>query len=167
MSDQPEEFFEAMLRAISDVTEQLEDREEENNQFMMSQAAAPEEQSVSFKKQKEQHLAKLTVIIDEINDHVEEDNLVESSEKDKVQKLMKQMHVLINFAEEVNLKSKLCHKRALNLTQILLKQCAVSIQNQPLVLIAQNIVRPAISSKDSELQFLALECVGLLCLLDR
>jgi hypothetical protein len=70
--------------------------------------------------------------------------------------------------EEVNLKEKFCVKRALILCRSLLKQCRQKDENdQNLIHICETVIGPALNSADIENTGLALECVGLLTLLNK
>jgi len=72
-----------------------------------------------------------------------------------------------NLVEETYLKEKCCFKRALILCKAMLKQCGVrDVNDQNVVSICETLIEPAIKSNDSELTLLAIECIGLITILD-
>jgi hypothetical protein len=80
---------------------------------------------------------------------------------------MSKVRHYVALIEELNLKEKLSFKRALNLCLILLKQCRADVNDQNLITICETLIGPAIQSKDKDNMLLAIECIGLLCLLDK
>jgi len=73
-----------------------------------------------------------------------------------------------NLVEETYLKEKCCFKRALILCKAMLKQCGVrDVNDQNVVSICETLIEPAIKSNDSELTLLAIECIGLITILDQ
>lgn len=82
-------------------------------------------------------------------------------------KIMTKVRHYVALIEELNLKEKLSFKRALNLCLILLKQCRADVNDQNLISICETLIGPAIQSKDKDNMLLAIECIGLLCLLDK
>jgi hypothetical protein len=85
----------------------------------------------------------------------------------ELNKIMKKVRHYVALIEELNLKEKLSFKRALNLCLILLKQCRADVNDQNLISICENLIGPTIQSKDRDNMLLAIECIGLLCLLDK
>lgn len=81
--------------------------------------------------------------------------------------LMAKVRHYVALIEELNLKEKLSFKRALNLCLILLRQCRADVNDQNLIQICDTLIRPTIQSKDRDNMLLAIECIGLLCLLDK
>jgi hypothetical protein len=72
-----------------------------------------------------------------------------------------------NLVEETYLKEKCCIKRALVLCKAMLKQCGIrDVNDQNVVSICETLIEPAIKSTDPELTLLAIECVGLITILD-
>lgn len=69
--------------------------------------------------------------------------------------------------EELRLKEKLCFKRALSLCLILLKQCRADVTDQSIIQICSTLIAPAVKNKDRDNFLIAIECIGLLCLLDK
>jgi len=80
---------------------------------------------------------------------------------------MKKVRHYAALMEELNLKMKLSFKRALNLCLILLKQCRADVNDQNLISICENLLGPTMQSKDQDNMLLGIECIGLLCLLDK
>ena len=75
---------------------------------------------------------------------------------------------LLALIEEVNLKEKFCNKRALILCRSLLKQCRQRDEDDlNLIHICETVIGPALNSADVENTGLALECVGLLTILNK
>jgi hypothetical protein len=73
-----------------------------------------------------------------------------------------------NLVEECYLKQKLVFKRALQLCKALLKQCGgQDVQDQNVVSMCESLIQPAITSQDQELNLLAIECIGLIAILDK
>lgn len=101
--------------------------------------------------------------LDQVNELVSSDdyNYVD------LNKIMKKVRHYVALIEELNLKEKLSFKRALNLCLILLKQCRADVNDQNLISICETLIGPAIQSKDKDNMLLAIECIGLLCLLDK
>jgi len=65
------------------------------------------------------------------------------------------------------LKEKLCFKRALIMCHSLLKQCRITdVDDSNVISICETLIEPAIKSVDHENTLLAIECIGLLTLLD-
>lgn len=68
----------------------------------------------------------------------------------------------------MNLKEKFTVKRALILCRSLLKACRQTNENdESLLAICNNVIGPALKSNDSENVSIALECIGLLTLLNK
>jgi hypothetical protein len=86
---------------------------------------------------------------------------------DQLNSIMSKVRHYVALIEELNLKEKLSFKRALNLCLILLKQCRADVNDQNLITICETLIGPAIQSKDKDNMLLAIECIGLLCLLDK
>lgn len=86
---------------------------------------------------------------------------------EELNKIMAKVRHYVALIEELNLKQKLSFKRALNLCLILLKQCRADVNDQNLISICETLIGPAIQSKDKDNMLLAIECIGLLCLLDK
>lgn len=80
---------------------------------------------------------------------------------------MKKIKHYVALIEELSLKEKLSFKRALNLCLILLKQCRADVNDQNLISLCETLIAPSIQSKDRDNLLVALECIGLLCLLDK
>jgi len=81
---------------------------------------------------------------------------------------MTKFNKLMSLVEEVNLKEKFCYKRALVLCRSLLKQCRQTNENDHnLIQIVSNVIGPPLNSGDNENMGIALECVGLLTLLNK
>ncbi|CDW89230.1 at hook motif family protein [Stylonychia lemnae] len=144
-----DEFSLSMLQAISDIKEPLEENSEDG--------------SFNFKKQKEQVYSKLESKLESVNELIMQDDY---SIQD-LNVLMRKVKGYVNLIEEINLKEKLSYKRALNMCLILLKQCRADVNDQNLISICDTLIAPTISSKDKDNMILAIECIGLLCLLDK
>jgi hypothetical protein len=85
----------------------------------------------------------------------------------ELNQIMRKVRHYVALIEELNLKEKLSFKRALNLCLILLKQCRADVNDQNLISICETLIGPTIQSKDRDNMLLAIECIGLLCLLDK
>ncbi len=101
--------------------------------------------------------------LDQVNELVSQDDYDVS----QLNSIMRKVRHYVALIEELNLKEKLSFKRALNLCLILLKQCRADVNDQNLISICETLISPTIQSKDKDNMLLAIECIGLLCLLDK
>jgi len=96
--------------------------------------------------------------------------LLEEGEDDNINQLsleFSKFNRFKNLVEETYLKEKCCFKRALVLCKAMLKQCGVrDVNDQNVVSICETLIEPAIKSNDAELTLLAIECIGLITILD-
>lgn len=165
-----DEFSLSMLQCISDIKEQLEDEEplplNANDEVIPIAPNQDESQTISFKKQRDLLYKKLESSLDQVNELVTSSQDVDYSVSD-LNSIMRKVRRYVALIEEINLKEKLSFKRALNLCLILLKQCRADVNDQNLVSICETLIAPTIASKDKDNMLLAIECIGLLCLLDR
>ena len=75
---------------------------------------------------------------------------------------------LKNLVEETYLKEKLVFKRSLMLCKSLLKHCGVKdVSDQNVVEVCETLIQPAIETGDPDLTLLAIECIGLVTMLDK
>lgn len=118
---------------------------------------------VSFKKQKDLIYKKMEQKLDQVNELVMADDYSVAD----LNRIMVKVRHYVALIEELNLKEKLSFKRALNLCLILLKQCRADVNDQNLISICETLIGPTIQSKDKDNMLLAIECIGLLCLLDK
>jgi hypothetical protein len=73
-----------------------------------------------------------------------------------------------HLVEETYLKEKLVFKRSLVLCKSLLKYCGVKDVNDQNVLdVCEQLIQPAIETGDPDLTILAIECIGLVTMLDK
>ena len=93
--------------------------------------------------------------------------MVEDYSIEELNAIMRKVRMYVALLEEINLKEKLSFKRALNLCLILLKQCRADVTDQNIITICETIIAPTIKEKDKDNMLLAIECIGLLCLLDK
>lgn len=101
---------------------------------------------------------------DSINELCLNEDLFEMSE---FKKLYKELNHWLDLIEEVTLKEKLCFKRALILCRSLLKECRImDVNDQNVIQICEVLIQPSIHSQDPQNQILALECIGLMTILD-
>lgn len=143
-----DEFSLCMLQAIADVREPLEEDQED---------------FITFKRQREIVYRKMEAKLEQVNELVAGEDYSVGA----LNGLMRKVRHYVALIEELNLKEKLCFKRALNLCLILLKQCRADVNDQNLVSICETLIGPTIQSKDKDNMLLAVECIGLLCLLDK
>ena len=75
----------------------------------------------------------------------------------------------MHLVEETHLKEKLSYKRALILCRSLLKQCRLAnVHDHNVISICESFIHPAVLNvDDKENILLALECIGLICILDK
>ena len=90
----------------------------------------------------------------------------EADETQIVEAIEKAVHYH-QIIEECNLKIKLTNKRALSICLTLLKQCRANIQTDDFVAIITHLLLPALTNTtDKELQYLGIQNIGLLQLVD-
>lgn len=81
---------------------------------------------------------------------------------------MENFKIQVALIEEINLKEKLHQKRCLILYRALLRQCGVTDANdQHAIALNESLIKPIIEGKDTELILLAIECIGLICLIHK
>ena len=75
----------------------------------------------------------------------------------------------MQLVEETHLKEKLSYKRALTLCRSLLKHCRLAnVHDHNVISICESFIHPAVLNvDDKENILLALECIGLICILDK
>ena len=144
-----DEFSLSMLQAISDIKEPLEDQSDEN--------------TTTFKQRKQEAYSRLESKIEQINELIMQDGYSHH----ELEGVLRKVNGFVKVIEEINLKEKLSYKRALSLCLILLKQCRADVNDQNLISICDTLIGPTIQSKDKDNMLLAIECIGLLCLLDK
>ena len=116
---------------------------------------------VSFQKQREYFLKKLEHYQDKLQSE-------EVFDQNSFNRNLAKFKKLIALTEEVNLKEKFTIKRALVLCRSLLKACRQTNENDHnLMQICSTVIGPALNSHDSANMGIALECVGLLTLLNK
>ncbi len=92
---------------------------------------------------------------------------LDECDNNQLELTLNKVHGYVALLEELSLKKKLCFKRALNMCLILLKQCRADVNDQNLITLCETLIVPTIQSKDRDNMLLAIECIGLLCLLDK
>ena len=125
-----DEFQRDMVQAISDIKDNVEDPAVDENPFGPTQPAQMifsqvpgqpqpqvEPQGPSFKALKEDYMKKLEANIDQLQHNEDEDDF----DMDSFNKKYKKVQKFVSLIEEVNLKEKLCFKRALIMCRGLLK----------------------------------------------
>ena len=172
-----DEFQRDMVQAISDIKENVEDPAPDDNAFGATQPAQMvfsqlpgqpqpqvDQQGPSFKTIREEFMRKLETNIDELQGYDEEEDLNLDSFNKRYRKVQK----FVGLIEEVNLKEKLCFKRALIMCRGLLKQCRLAdVNDHDVITICETLIAPAIDGTDHENLLLAIECIGLLTILDK
>lgn len=111
LDNRADEFSLSMLQAISEIKEHLEDDVEGG--------------TLSFKTVKDRLYRRLEEKLDSVNELMANDDY----DLQDLNKIMKKVRKYVVIIEELNLKEKLCFKRALNLCQILLKQCRADVND--------------------------------------
>eukprot|EP00347_Sterkiella_histriomuscorum_P002311 403368647 len=144
-----DEFSISMLQAISDIKEPIDE--------------VCEEGALNLKKERDRAYQKLEAKLENVNEIIMQEDYSISD----LNRIMRKVNFYVNLIEELNLKEKLSYKRALNMCLILLKQCRADVNDQNMVQICDTLIGPTIKSKDQDNMLLAIECIGLLCLLDK
>ena len=119
-----------MVQAISDIKELVDDPSEENDlctqpaQMVFSQIPnqsfpQSERRASSFKTKRDEFMTKLETYIEKIQADNEDD--IEETDTEEFNKNYRKVQTFVGLTEEMNLKEKLCFKRALIMCRGLLK----------------------------------------------
>ena len=152
-----QQFSHEIMQVIEDIQEPLRPKRDAQDEEENPNA----DETVRFHElgpKYENKLDEMTAKIEQIRNSGDETDLPEALAKAKI------YHAVL---EEISLKIKLHLKRALNLLLILLKQCRANVNDVNLLTMSLQIVKPGLQAvHDTDIQILALECVGLCTLLD-